>query len=58
MILDRPGPMLAIGLAIGSIIGAVAGIAGGLTSIWLSATTMIGGVMGAGLFGTIAQLNT
>lgn len=55
MFLDRPGPMLAIGLAIGSAIGAFAGIAFDLPSIWLSVTTMVGGVFGAGLFVTLSQ---
>ena len=55
MIIDKTGPMLAIGLAIGSASGAMVGILAGIPSIWLSVTTMIGGIFGAGLFGTIAQ---
>ena len=58
MILDRPGPMLAIGVAIGSTLGAVIGITTDLSALWLTLVTMLGGVFGAGLFGTIAQLHS
>ena len=55
MVTHRLGPMLAIGTALGSAFGALSGILAGYEAWWLFLATMVCGVLGAALFGAVAE---